>query len=523
MLRNKRADILGRLPGAGQAGARAGGGAARGSAAGLALAVESRNGRTGRGDGRDMEVRTRAGSPVTAWTPDLARFGRPHYRAIADAIAADIGAGLLTASDRLPPQRQLADALGLNLSTVARGYVEAQRRGLIASRVGQGTVVTGQAGPPPAAGAAPRRPALVDFSMNLPPEPEDPALVGRMREGLAAVSADLVGLLRYQGFGGARDDKEAALAWLARRGLSVAANRLLVCPGAHSALLAVLSTLCRPGDAVCCDALTYPGVRSLAAHLGLTLIGLPGDAEGLDAAAFAATCVKQAPKALYLNPTLQNPTTVTVSRARRDAMVARRYAVAIVEDDAYGVLAPDGPPPFAALAPETTYHVAGLAKCLGAGLRIAYLAAPSARAALPVAASLRAATVMASPLTAALATRWILDGTADAVVAFVRAESLARQRLAAATLPSALVTADPRGFHLWMRLPEPWSRSAFASQARSTGIGVVASDPFAAAGPPPEAVRICLGGLASREDVAHALDVIAHALDEVPAMASAFI
>ncbi len=203
--------------------------------------------------------------------------------------------------------------------------------------------------------------------------------------------------------------------------------------------------------------------------------------------------------------------------------VARRYAVAIVEDDAYGFLPPDGPPPFAALAPDSTYHVAGLAKCLGAGLRIAYLVAPSARAALPLAASLRAATVMASPLTAALATRWIGDGTAEALLGFVRAESIARQRLAAAALPAALVEADPHGFHVWMRLPAPWSRSAFASQARSTGIGVVASDPFVAAGAPPEAVRICLGGLAGRDDVAHALDVIAHALDETPARSSAFI
>ena len=469
---------------------------------------------------------------MKGWTPDLARFGRPHYRAIADAIAEDVGAGRLVASDRLPPQRQLADALGLNFSTVARGYVEAQRRGLVASRVGHGTVVAGAAAAPPAparaAGerpAAARRPALVDFSMNLPPEPDDPELLGRMAEGFLALSADLMNLLRYQGFGGARDDREAALAWMARRGLAVGANRLLVCPGAHSALLAILSTLCRPGDAVCAEALTYPGARSLAAHLGLRLIGLPLDREGIDADAFAATCVRHAPKALYLNPTLLNPTTATVSRARRERIieVARRYDVAILEDDAYGFIPPDPPPPFAALAPEITYHVAGLAKCLGAGLRIAYLVAPSARAALPLAANLRAATVMASPVTAALATRWILDGTADEVLGFVRRESVARQRLAAAALPRDLMQADPHGFHIWMRLPEPWSRSAFASQVRSTGIGVVASDPFTAAGPAPEAVRICLGGSANRGDVAHALDVIAHALDEAPAMSSAFI
>ena len=249
------------------------------------------------------------------------------------------------------------------------------------------------------------------------------------------------------------------------------------------------------------------------------------DREGVDAAAFAAMCVRHAPKALYLNPTLLNPTTVTIPRARREALieVARRYAVAIVEDDAYGAIPADGPPAFATLAPETTYHVSGLAKALGAGLRIAYLVTPSARAALPLAASLRAATVMASPITAALATRWIGDGTAEAMLGFVRRESIARQVLARDLLPPALVEADPCGFHIWLKLPEPWTRSAFASQVRSTGIGVVGSDAFVAMGLPPEAVRICLGGLAGRADVAHALEVIAHALADRPVLSSAFI
>ena len=465
---------------------------------------------------------------MSGWVPDLGRYGKPHYLAIADAIGDDIAAGRLAASDRLPPQRDLAERLGLNFTTVARGYVEAQRRGLIEARVGQGTFVKGGRRPLPRVPlrpSAPRRSAPVDFTMNLPPEPEDPALLAQMGEGLAAVAADLPGLLRYQGFGGAPADKDAALDWLSRRGIVVPGNRLLICPGAHSALLAIMSTVAKAGDAICSEDLTYPGARSLAAHLGLRLFGLPTDPEGIDAQAFAATCVRHAPKALYLNPTLLNPTTMTVSARRRIAIVevARRYDVAIIEDDAYGFIPPESPPPFFALAPEITYHVAGLAKCLGAGLRIAYLLTPSARASLPLAANLRAATVMASPVTVALATRWIEDGTADRILAFIREESAARQRIAADILPAGTFRADPHGFHIWMSLPERWSRSAFASQARTTGIGVVASDPFVAAGPVPEAVRICLGGVAGRWDVSHALEVIAHALEGSPAMASAFI
>lgn len=465
-------------------------------------------------------------SATEGWTPDLRRWGKPHYLAIVEAIADDVRTGRLAVAERLPPQRVLAERLDLNFTTVARGYVEAQRRGLVESRVGQGTYVREPARRPGSSkNAAPQRHGPVDFTMNLPPEPDDPGLLSRMQAGLEAVSHDLPNLLRYQGFGGTQDDKAAAVTWLAQRGIAASRDRLMLCPGAHAALGAILGLVAKPGDTICAEALTYPGLRALAAHQGLKVAGVPMDAQGIDADAFAAICTRLAPKALYLNPTLQNPTTLTVTPERRAAIVtvARRYDVAIIEDDAYGFVPETPPPSFYALAPEITYHVAGLAKCLGAGLRLAYVLAPSARAALPLAALLRASTVMASPITTALATRWIEDGTAQAILAFIRSESRARQRIAADILPSEGVTTNPDGFHIWLSLPEGWTRSAFASQARSAGLGTVTSDAFTAAGQPPEAVRICLGGIASRSEITHSLEMIAHALERSPALASAYI
>ena len=450
------------------------------------------------------------------WTPDLTRSDKPRYLAIAEAIAEDIANGRLSAGDRLPPQRQLANRLAVDFTTVARGYVEAQRRGLVASRVGQGTFVK----------APVRRRAIaaeqIDLSMNLPPEPDDPALIARMREGIAEVGADLVSLLRYQGFGGSRSDKDAAAIWLGRRGLSPAVERLFVVPGAHSALLGMLNVLARPGDVVLTEALTYPGIRSIAAQLGIRLVGIAMDRDGIMPAAFAEACEKAKPKALYLNPVLHNPTTLTVPEARRIelAAIARRHRVAIVEDDAYGFVPAASPPPFAAIAPDLTWHVAGLSKCIGAGLRIAYVVTPDARSGWPFAAALRAASVMASPLTAAIATRWIEDGTADAILRFVRAEAGARQRLAAEVLAPGSYRADPLSFNLWLELPAPWTRSAFAGHMQATGIGVAASDVFAADGNPPEAVRVCLGGPQSRDAVRGALEFMAHALGHPPEISS---
>jgi DNA-binding transcriptional MocR family regulator len=465
------------------------------------------------------------------WTPDLRGSDKPRYLALVDRIADDIAAGKLVAGERLPPQRRLADRLGLDFTTVARGYVEAQRRGLVVSHVGRGSFVAEDAEPKARRerrAAAPARlgaPSRTDFSMNLPPEPGDPALQERMEAGLAAAVGNMAALLRYQGFGGAPADKDAASNWLGRRALVPAQDRLFVTPGAHPALSGILHLLCRPGDLVLCEAVTYPGVRAIAAQQALRLHGLPMDRDGIDPDAFAAACRDFAPKALYLNPTLQNPTTLTVPEARRVAIaaVAREHGVPIVEDDAYGFIPDHGEPPFAAIAPDLTWHVAGLAKCIGAGLRTAYVVAPSAKAAWPFVAAMSAANVMASPITAAVATRWIEDGTADAILAFIRVEARARQRLAREILEPGSFRGDPLAFNIWMPLPEGWTRSAFAGQMRGTGVGVVASDNFLTDGSvPPETVRLCLGGPIGREHLTKVLQFVAHSLDDVPERAPGF-
>jgi DNA-binding transcriptional MocR family regulator len=460
---------------------------------------------------------------MTDWNPDLSRSDRPRYLAIADLLAADIERGHLTPGDRLPPQRRLASRLGIDFTTVARGYVEAQKRGLVQSRVGQGTFVRAAA----RFDRGPRDAPVygVDLSMNLPPEPTDPVLIERMRAGLAEVARDLVPLLRYQGFGGSQSDKDAASIWLGRRGLIPIQERIFIAPGAHPALLGIFATLAKPGDTILSEAITYPGIRSIAAQLGLTLVGLPMDEQGIHPDALVEACQRFKPRALYLNPTLQNPTTLTIPISRRTdiAEAARRLGLPIVEDDAYGFIPPHAAAPFAAIAPDITWHVAGLAKCLGAGLRVAYVVAPDTRTGWPFAAAVRAATVMASPLTVALATGWIKDGTADAILHFIRVETAARQRLAAEILPAGSYTADPLSFNLWVPLPSPWTRSAFVGHMRSTGIGVVASDAFTTDGNPPEVVRVCLGGPADRAVVRGALEYMAHALTGSPEMALTYL
>jgi DNA-binding transcriptional MocR family regulator len=471
------------------------------------------------------------------WSPVNLDLEKPRYLAIADAIASDIKKGRLAAGDRLPPQRKLAQRLGVDFTTVARGYVEAGKRGLVISTVGRGTFVQAEnpalpltaglatSGLATAGLAGARRLDPANLTMNLPPEPDDLELLERMRAGLVEIARDLSPLLRYQWFGGTQEDKDAASSWLGRRALVPAQERIFISPGVHPALTGIFGTMARPGDAVLSDRMTYPGLRSIAAQMGLRLRGLPTDANGIEPSALAEACVKLRPKALYLNPTLHNPTGLTMPARRRDeiAIICRRYGLPIVEDDAYGFIPPHGPAPFAAIAPDITWHVAGLSKCIGAGLRVAYVIAPSAKAGWPFAAAMRAANVMASPLTVALATRWIQDGTADSILRFIRRETIARQELAAHILTTKTEPPEPLSFCLWMRMPEGWTRSAFLDHMRATGLGIVTSDAFTIEGEPPEAARLCLGGPISRRQLEHALEFMAHALGDAPSAAASFL
>jgi DNA-binding transcriptional MocR family regulator len=454
-----------------------------------------------------------------AWVPTLRKSAGPVYLAIAGALSDDILAGTLPAGTRLPTQRELADALGIHFTTVTRAYEEARRLGLVEGRVGQGTYVRRN----PPISAPPASTGLVDMSMNVPPRFDDAGLVARMWSGIASLESsgarDL--LFRYQESGGAPEDKAAGALWLSDRLPSLTAERILVCPGAQGALLAVVGLLAGAGDAICAESLTYPGIRALAAHLKIRLIAAEIDEEGLIPDALDEVCRKEKLKAVFCTPTLHSPTAATMSLERRTAIVAvaRQHGVPIIEDDAYGRLLRHAPPPLATLGPELVYYISGLAKCLSPALRVAYLVPPDTRTTARLSGAMRAMSSITSPLTAAIATNWIHNGTADAVLAAIRKEAAARQEIVKTVIPPGTFMTGAEAYHLWLSLPPPWTRAEFTARLRSVGIGVVSSDAFAL-GVAPEAVRLSLGVPPTKDDLRTSLQTISNLLGEQPALSS---
>jgi DNA-binding transcriptional MocR family regulator len=462
---------------------------------------------------RAVEVSARERKPL--WTPRIDGTDGPIYRAIADAIGAAIASGELRPGERLPTHRALAEALGVDLTTVTRAYAEARGRGLLQATVGRGTFV--RAAPP---ASRQQESGGVDLGMILPPRPTDPPLPELLQQGFARLlsTPGTDRFLAYRSGAGSAEERAAGATWLRPTLGEVDPDRILVSPGAQPALLAALGSVAGPGDVVLADALTYPGIRSAAAQLGILLHDVAADAEGLSPDALEDACRKLNPRALCCIPTIQNPTTATMPLARRQAIaeLARRHGLRILEDDAYGLLPSTPLPAIASLAPEITIHVATLSKMVSPALRLAFVVAPDARWAARLCTALRANTLMASPLLTGLAADWVRDGTAGAILSAIRRESAARQRLAREILPDGSFDAHPQGLHLWLRLPPRWDRRDFVAHLRrQDGLAVVPSDAFAVGTEsPPEAVRVSLGAAPDRDSLRAALRSLAATLRE---------
>jgi DNA-binding transcriptional MocR family regulator len=442
--------------------------------------------------------------PTAGWLRHVrAGEGGPIYLALVDALETAVREGELQPGDQLPPQRAVADQLGIDFTTVTRAYGAARERGLVEGAVGRGTFVRRRAVDDEA--------GLVDLSMNLPPPPQGVSLATLFKETTAAIldRTEVATLMAYHAGPGAPGQRAAGTAWLASTLGEVGPERIVVCPGAQSALTAVLTTIARPGAGVVVEPLTYPGIIGLAARLGLRLLACPVDEEGFLPDALSRLCAEERPAAVYLVPTTRNPVATTMGLARRHevAAIVANSGAWLIEDDPYSRLIDSPLPALASLAPERTFHIVTVSKTLSPGLRTAFLAAPSGALAQQVADALHATVLMGSPLTTAVAVRWIRDGTAERILAGVRREARLRRAIAGEVLPAA--RGDAESLHVWLDLPSGLDAGGLRSQAVARGLALVTTDAFATTSDAPAGLRISLGGPAKASLLREALANVA--------------
>lgn len=439
---------------------------------------------------------------AVSWTRDIRGAAGPKYKAVTAAIAAAVASGELRRGDRLPPQRELAAQLGIDLTTVTKAYDLARQRGLIVARGRAGSFIGDDARSGQVATEAQN-----DIAMNSPPV-ADAGLPEAMAAALAELArAGNMARLHYQRPGGAAADRETGAALMTRTGLTSDAEQMVVTAGGQNALHAIAATILKPGDRVACGCFVYPGFHALARRIGVTLVPLRRiAADTLEAAHTVAPL-----RALYVVPTNDNPTTATIATAERRAIGAwaREAGVQIIEDDAYGLL-PDAPlPAITSFAPENGWYVASMAKILSPALRVGFVRAPGVAEAMQIAARQHESAVMAPPLNVAMVSLWLADGSFDRLVGAVRREAAWRQKLAHTILGDGRHAGHAQGYHLWLSLADDSNPDRLAAALAIEGLSAVESDRFAVSADEPKALRISLGGTIDRRILSRGLHRLA--------------
>jgi DNA-binding transcriptional MocR family regulator len=439
------------------------------------------------------------------------------YQQLFDQIADRIRTGTFPAGYRLPPTRALADELGAHRNTVVRSYADLEAAGFVVSRVGRGTFVTAVAQAKPVANAPKpkaQRGPLPWSSLVAPHAMAEP--LGRFdrlartvqRDDLVHFdhmhpSADLLPVELFQrcldhamrrvgaralGYGmreGLPQLRAVIADDLGRQGVPATAEDIVVTTGSQQSIDLVVRALVRPGDRFALDALTYPGATNVLVCAGAQIVPIPGDEEGPSVAAMER--MGQGVKGYYAIPHGHNPTGITMSLRRREALIewSHQFGVPVIEDDYSADLSleDEPPPPVLRALDREVIYIGSFSKKLIPALRIGFVVCPPALR--PVLVSLKHTMDLGSSALMQYAlTEFLERGYLRAHLARILPEYRARRD----ALESALATYLPDGLrlrrrsgtlHVWLPLPAGYNPEEVADEARRRGVGVAPSTLYA--------------------------------------------
>jgi 2-aminoadipate transaminase len=274
--------------------------------------------------------------------------------------------------------------------------------------------------------------------------------------------------------------REFLAAQMARLGLAVPASQVLITSGSQQGLDLLGKLFLEPDALVAVEEPTYLGALQAWRPYGPRYLALPMDDEGLDVAALErALLAGAAPRFLYLVSCFQNPTGISLSPARRQAIVelAARHQLLVVEDDPYGELYYEGERPGLLAALDVAAHgelrhvvyLSTFSKTLAPGLRTGWMAAPQAL--VDRFSHAKQGLDLHSPsLSQAIAYHACRDGLLDRHVPTIRAIYGARRAAMLAALaehmPAEVRWTQPQGgMFVWLTLPEGLESTQILRQA----------------------------------------------------------
>ncbi|HEY4464421.1 MAG TPA: PLP-dependent aminotransferase family protein [Streptosporangiaceae bacterium] len=443
----------------------------------------------------------------------------PLYRLLAARIARLADTGELPAGLRLPPERDLADALSVSRNTVAAAYQLLRDEGMADSRQGAGTRVVPHRTTPAAvhrangffAGLLESSPVDVDLTlatMDCPPQVaaalDDPSTVLSAGERRAVTASS--GFHPY-GLPALRAVIAGHLS--AGHGLPTGTDQIVVTTGAQQALDLLIRCEVLPGQPVVVEDPTFPGALDALQRAGARVVGVRADGE-LDPDRLEQAVRTHRPALVYLTPAHHNPTGRVMPRPHRlrIAEIAAGHPDTLFIDDrtlAELALAPEpatAPPPLAGPVPRqpNIITIGSLSKVYWGGLRTGWVrAGPGVISRL---AAAKAAADLGSPPYQQAIVAAIVAGQHDEIVrwrcAKLRVQLDTVQDALRTHLPGWTWTAPRGGLTLWVRLGDQADGGAFAQAALRQGVAVVPGRLLSATGSNREFVRIAFGQAPTR-------------------------
>ncbi|KPV95799.1 putative HTH-type transcriptional regulator YjiR [Pseudoalteromonas sp. P1-9] len=311
----------------------------------------------------------------TIWLPEITEYQKlcklsSKYQALADLIERVAQSGVISAEQKLPAQRILADHLGVTHGTVTRAYDLLVKRGIATAKLGAGTFIKAQ---------SVHLDELddTDFSSSMMPLMGQQNVLAEQMRKLANNASALTDILRYKLNG--NDELQGTFkAWLNDKGLQIGKQELIFCQGAQQAIYSVLAALCQAGDTVLHEEMCYPGFYQACDSLGLNTKPIALTPEGIDLNALEAYCKSNSVKAIYITPNCQNPTNIRYDQATLDGLLAlsQRYNFFILEDDVNYCLPENWRLPLWQTANDRVFYIGSFSKYFAGGLRAGYLIAP---------------------------------------------------------------------------------------------------------------------------------------------------
>jgi len=404
----------------------------------------------------------------------------PLYQQLAHYFRLAIESGRLGPGERLPPTRELARQLGIGRISVVNAYAQLQAEGLIASRPGRGTFVTGERSAPATLDAPSwtvpgvphismremtrlaQQPGVIAFNEGTPPEEFLP--VEALRHALNKVlDRDGAAAVAYEDAEGYPPLRRGVTEYVTSLGIQCSPDEVLITGGAQQALDLVVQTVLSEGETMITGNPTYLGILDIAHVRRIRPVGVPVDEDGLRLDDLEAAIHEYRPGLIYVAPTYHNPTgaVMPLHRRRQLLALAGQYGIPILEDAVYHELSYHGtpPPPLKALDEDgIVLHASGFSKILLPGTRIGYVIAGG-----PLRERLSRVKQAADVCTPGLNQRamyvFLANGTLAGHLNRVRGEL--RLRCAAACeaarqhLPPGTRWNPPEGgLYLWLRLPD---------------------------------------------------------------------